>query len=151
MVWGVISWNGPGRLYRIQGTMDRFQYIKILNDALLHSLDDANVDPTKMIFAQDNDSKHTAHDTKDWFTEHNIETLPWPPSSPDMNIIEHAWNFVDHRLRHRGVLPTNVDQLWEILKYEWEHLDIDYIHNLYRSLPDRVEALHKAHGRHTRY
>lgn len=150
-VWGVLSWNGPGRLYRINGTMDRWQLINILEDGLLRSLDDAHTDPTQIIYAQDNDPKHKAKVVQGWFHEHDINLLPWPPSSPDMNIIEHAWDYVDRRLRNRGVLPTNEDQLWEILKEEWEKLDIEFIHNLYRSLPSRVAALHKAHGKSTRY
>ena len=150
-VWGVLSWNGPGRLYRVEGTMDRWQLITILENGLLRSLDDAHTDPTQIIFAQDNDPKHKAKAVTAWFNNQNITLLPWPPSSPDMNIIEHAWDCVDRRLHHRGVLPTNTDQLWEILQDEWGKLNIDFIHNLYRSLPDRVSALHKAHGRHTRY
>jgi hypothetical protein len=150
-VWGVLSWNGPGRLFRIDGKLDRWQFIRILEDGLLHSLDDAHIDPGQMIFAQDNDPKHKAKVVQAWFPENNIKLLPWPSSSPDMNIIEHAWDYVDRCLRHRGVLPTNENQLWEFLKVEWEKLDIGFIHNLYRSLPARVEALHKARGRYTRY
>jgi hypothetical protein len=131
--------------------MDHWQLITILENSLTCSLDDAHTDPTQIIFAQDNDPKHKAKAVEAWFNNQNIKLLPWPPSSPDMNIIEHAWDYVDCHSHHQGVLLTNTDHLWEILQDEWGKLNIDFIYNLYRSLPDRVLALHKAHGRHTRY
>ena len=143
-VWGVLSWNGPRRLFHIKGKLDRWQFIKILEDGLLRSLDDAHIDPGQMIFAQDNDPKHKAKVVQAWFRDNNIKLLPWPSFFLYMNIIEHAWNYVDRCLRHCGVLLTNENQLWEFLKVEWEKLDIEYIHKLYHSLPARVESLHKA-------
>lgn len=45
----------------------------------------------------------------------------------------------------------NKDELWEILKEEWENLDIEFIHKLYCSMPDYVESLYKAYGKYTHY
>ena len=41
------------------------------------------------VFQHDNDLKHTAGLVKDWLKQKKIETLNWPPFSPDMNPIEH--------------------------------------------------------------
>lgn len=68
-----------------------------------------------------------------------------------MNIIEHAWEELDRRLRARAVLPRNTDQLWEILQEEWANLDMDYINSLYDSFTRRVQALHDAEGHYTKY
>jgi transposase len=40
---------------------------------------------------QDNASIHTAKKVKDWFMGNGIITTDWPPYSPDLNPIEHAW------------------------------------------------------------
>ncbi|KAJ7175567.1 hypothetical protein C8R46DRAFT_1030604 [Mycena filopes] len=61
-----------------------------------------------------------------------------------MNIIEHAWEELDHRIHCRTVLPQNRDHLWAALQEEWGNLDMAYINNLYDSLPRRMQALHEA-------
>ena len=151
MVWGVVTWNGPGCLIRIKGTMDSRQYCDILKQGLLGSLHDHGLEPEDIIFMHDNDPKHTSHYTKSWLHENYIHLLDWPPSSPDMNIIEHCWDAVDCVLRSQGVLPTNLEELWTMLQEEWEKLNVEYIRNLYRSIPDRLQALRKSKGNVTRY
>jgi hypothetical protein len=34
---------------------------------------------------------HTAIVVKEWLQEIAIKSINWPPSSPDLNPIEHAW------------------------------------------------------------
>ena len=68
-----------------------------------------------------------------------------------MNIIEHVWDALERRVRTHKPLPSNLDQLWDILQQEWYSLDFSYIQKLYDSLPTRVQALKDAHGSHTHY
>lgn len=44
-----------------------------------------------MEFMQDNAPLHTAKIIKNRFHEHGIPLVDWPPYSPDLNPIEHAW------------------------------------------------------------
>ncbi|TFY81292.1 hypothetical protein EWM64_g2724 [Hericium alpestre] len=143
--------QGTGRLHRVEGRMNAAQFCAILEESLKGSLFDHQLDPSTIIYQQDLDPKHTSHLAAQWFAKNHITLLPWAPSSPDMNIIEHAWDLVDHALRHRPVRPHNIEELWLILKEEWEKLDIKVIQKLYASLPDRVKALKEAKGGPTRY
>ena len=42
-------------------------------------------------FMHDNAPIHTANKVKDWFKEQGVDVTDWPPYSPDLNPIEHAW------------------------------------------------------------
>jgi hypothetical protein len=43
------------------------------------------------IFIQDNASIYTAYKVRDWFRNAALICLDWPPYSPDLNPIKHAW------------------------------------------------------------
>jgi transposase len=151
MVWGCITARGVGRLCRIDGTMTAVKYTEILEDGLLGTLQDRKMRSSDFIFQHDNDPKHTSRHTKAWLSNHNLQVLPWPANSPDMNIIENLWEYLDRKVRARSVLPCNSEDLWLALKEEWEQIGQDVIDKLYDSLPARVEELIVARGGNTKY
>jgi hypothetical protein len=114
MVWGCITSQGVGRLHRIDGIMTGQSYIEILKEAYLGTLKDHKLKcsgKSTPIFQQDNDPKHCSKVAEAWFTKKRVCQLPWPPSSPDMNIIEHVWNQLDVLVHARNPLPHNKDEL----------------------------------------
>ncbi len=151
MVWGCITANGPGRLHRVEGKMDAKQYCDILTESLLGTLQDYGLSHRDIIFQQDNDPKHTSKLAQGWFWKNGMAVMTWPPNSPDMNILEHVWNYIDSRLRARKKQPSNLEELWVALQEEWANLDKEYIRRLYDSLPTRVAALKQAKGSYTKY
>ena len=66
MLWGCFSAEGTGELVRVQGIMDGTQYRQILNENLFKSARDLKLG-RRFTFQQDNDPKHTARATKEWF------------------------------------------------------------------------------------
>ena len=42
------------------------------------------------LFVQNNARPHTPKKTNDYFNEEEINLLPWPPFSPDLNIMEYV-------------------------------------------------------------
>ena len=150
-VWGCVTWWGVGRLHRIDGRLTGVKYCSILEESLIGTIKDHNISPGSFVLVQDNDPKHTSKVATKWLTTHHIHVLPWPSSSPDMNIIEHVWAFLERRIRRRKPLPSNLEELWVALQEEWGQIGVDFIRQLYRSIPQRILALKAAHGVHTKY
>ena len=143
-----------GRLHRIDGIMCGPDYIEILDKQLLGSLKDLNMrwsGKLGAIFQQDNDPKHQSKVAEQWFHTKKIKQLPWPPASPDMNIIEHVWDQLDALVHAWNPLPHNKDELWATLQEEWTNFPQASLVKLFESMPHRVAALLKAWGGHTKY
>jgi transposase len=81
MVWAEISNNRRTNLVRVQGNLTGQCYKDdILQQHILNV-----IDRQREIFQQDNARLHTARETMDFLTQNNINVLPWPSMSSDMN------------------------------------------------------------------
>jgi len=115
------------------------------------TLSDHKLKKGTFVFQQDNDPKHTLGVATAWFKKHHIPILPWPSHSPDMNIIEHVWGYLESIVHKHRPPPHNKNELWAILQRAWAELDLEYIQQLYQSMPRRVNALRLAKGLYTKY
>jgi len=150
MVWSVISFKGPGRLYVVDGMMNAEQYKNVLETRLIPQLEDWFPDGN-CVYMQDGAPCHTANVIKDFFDDIGMEVLPWPGNSPDMNPIEGIWYNLKDRVNE--VTTTNKRDLIERIINVWFHNpDIaQLIAKYYASMPNRIAALIKAKGGATKY
>ncbi|KAF7381840.1 hypothetical protein HZH68_015713 [Vespula germanica] len=119
-------------LDKIDGIITADIYIDILCENLEVSLIQLDLE-NNFILQQDNDFKHTAKETKKFFTCHHIKLLDWPPQCPDLNSIENLWSILDENMDKTEV--TNKNNYFDALKPVWENLDLNYLYNLVRSMP----------------
>ena len=124
-------------------------YVKVLYDGLGEWMDQFRC--KNLIFQQDNAAVHTAKTVKNYFATKNIDVLPWPARSPDLNIIENCWGELSRRVFSEGRQFDHVADLKLAISEEWEKLDISVIQNLYDSLPRRMVEVLKNHGGGTHY
>jgi transposase len=67
----------------------------------------------------DNARPHRGRIVKYYLRHEAIETLPWPAMSPDMNPIEHVWDYLGRRLNERNPRCENIQELRDALVEEW--------------------------------
>jgi transposase len=105
------------------------------------------------LFQQDNARSHTERETMDYLEQNNINVLPWPSKSQDLNPIEHLWDQLDKRVLQRQPPPQTLDQRRQMLQQEWRTIprNNDIVRNLIESMPRRCRAVLAARGGHTRY
>jgi transposase len=112
-----------------------------------------------MVFMQDNAPVHTAIVVKEWLQEMAIESINWPPYSPDLNPIEHAWmrlketiyQLDPHIESYRGTKEEIRRYFKGLIEQAWIEISQDYFNNLIESMPRRVEAVIAAQGWYTKY
>ena len=70
----------------------------------------------------DNARSHVARICRQFFNRNNVNVLAWPAVSPDMNPIEHIWDFLGRTVRARGNVH-NFRDLENALIQEWNNHD----------------------------
>lgn len=152
MLWGCMTYShGVGTCHKIDGTMDGDVYARIMDRHLPASCKKWRVRLRDVIFQQDNDPKHRSEPAQDWFADHQVNLLPWPSNSPDLNPIEHLWSHLKTRLGEHATYPKGMLELWDRVQDEWQKIPLNVVQNLIESMPDRVEAVIKAKGAWTKY
>lgn len=151
MVWGCLTSEGVGKILKVSNKINSKEYCGVLYDGLIGTLKLHKLKPTDIIFQHDNAPCHTSGETKDWLKINKIPVLPWVSNSPDFNIIEHVWAYLEKRVRERCSSFSNHDELWNIIQDEWYKIPQDYIKKLYFSMCARLNAVIKSKGHITKY
>ena len=81
--------------------------------------------------------------------ELNIKLLKWPSISPDLNPLENLWQIVKKKLK--GKTYKNKDDLWNDFENAWNEIPLDIVVSLVKSMPNRINAVIRANGGHTKY
>ena len=78
--------------------------------------------------------------------EEGLTDMDWLPRSPDLNVIENAWNEIS-----RGRQFDSVEHLREALYYEWDKLELSYVRKLIKPFPRWLKARWDSRGGPTKY
>ena len=134
-------------LVHVPGNLTAVRYRdEIIQPHLVHV-----IDRQRDLFQQRNARPHTAHVTMDYLEQNNINVLPWPSKSPNLNSIEHLWDELDTPVRQRQPPPHTLDQLRQMLQQEWRVIPRNNVRNLIEAMPMRCRAVLASRGGHTRY
>jgi hypothetical protein len=107
---------------------------------------------------QDGAGIHWSHAVAAFLQRYYINTIDWPPYSPDLNPIEHLWwrlkrlmfkHFPQYNNYSRA--EEEWDGFCEALKECWRRIPGKLIRRLILSMPQRLAACRKARGWQTKY
>uniref|UniRef100_A0A0K8WLY0 Transposable element Tc3 transposase n=1 Tax=Bactrocera latifrons TaxID=174628 RepID=A0A0K8WLY0_BACLA len=101
--------------------------------------------PIPWIFQQDNAPVHTARLVKARMASQNIEALAWPPSSPDLNIIENVWGWLTRKVYENRQQFEYKNDLIRSIKEAWSEISLVCLESFYKSIPQR-EVIYKQGG-----
>ena len=72
---------------------------------------DNHVLADRPMFMDDNARPHRARIVQHFLQQEDVQTIPWPAMSPDMNPIEHAWDPIGRKFNQRNPKCQNIDEL----------------------------------------
>jgi transposase len=152
MVWSCITWYGIGFMTKFKGTVNAELYLEVLKDELAMTINEQRLDPSKMVFMQDNASVHTARKVMDYLQDQRYSVMHWPAHSPDLNPIENMWALLKNRLFHNyETKPAGLLELWDRVPETWYAIEVDMVQRHIESMPRRVQQVIRNKGLWTKY
>ena len=151
MVWECMGWNGVEILVETEGWMDAEQYVFILEDKLLPSMENFAFSKESIIFQQDNNSKYFFKRTQNWLKSQGIRLLDRPAQSPELSPVQHLWKHPKKRPNGHERPEKGVWKLWERIEAEWGRIEIEECQKLIESMSRRLEVAIQAKKGHTKY
>lgn len=141
MIWGMLFPNGLLSYHVMKGRQNASKYVDILEKYALPLIKCNFKD--HMILQQDNCPIHAARYTQQFLQNQDVETLKWPPYSPDINIIENVWYILSGYVYDKGPIK-NLSILSERIKnavrrYNEENQDTTA--HLYSSITSRLLSI----------
>ncbi|GFU51138.1 transposable element Tcb2 transposase [Trichonephila clavipes] len=105
----------------------------------------------QFLFMDDNASCYRTVAAEQLLESEDIECMDWPARSPDLNPIEHVWDFLGRRLAARTLAPVTIRELRLALQDEWAAMPQQLINTLILSMGRRCETCLAVRGDHIPY
>ncbi|GFS87565.1 transposable element Tcb2 transposase [Trichonephila clavipes] len=94
----------------------------------------------QFLFMDENAPCHRTVAAEQLLESEDIERMYWPARSPDLNPIEHVWDFLGRRLAARTLPPVTIRELRLALQDEWAAMPQQLIDTLILSIGRRCET-----------
>ncbi|GFV41774.1 transposable element Tcb2 transposase [Trichonephila clavipes] len=94
----------------------------------------------QFLFMDGNAPCHRTVAAEQLLESEDIERMDWPARSPDLNPIEHVWDFLGRRLAARTLPPVTIRELRLALQDEWAAMPQQLIDTLILSMGRRCET-----------
>ncbi|GFX20742.1 transposable element Tcb2 transposase [Trichonephila clavipes] len=105
----------------------------------------------QFLFMDDNAPCHRTVAAEQLLESGDIERMDWLARSPDLNPIEHVWDFLGRHLAARTLPPVTIRELRLALQDEWAAMPQQLIDTLILSMGRRCETCLAVRGDHIPY
>ncbi|GFU92209.1 transposable element Tcb2 transposase [Trichonephila clavipes] len=105
----------------------------------------------QFLFTDDNAPCHRTVAAEQLLESEDIERMDWQARSPDLNPIEHVWDFLGRRLAARTLPPVTIRELRLALQDEWAAMPQQLIDTLILSMGRCCETCLAVRGDHIPY
>ncbi|GFY18689.1 transposable element Tcb2 transposase [Trichonephila clavipes] len=150
LVWAGISLGGHTDLHVFQGgTVTGLRYRDEILDPYVRPY--AAAIGNDFILMDDNVRPHRARIVEEYLEDHGLERMEWPARSPDLNPIEHLWDYLGREVAALKPPPRSLHELKQGLLCVWSSLPIPVSDNLINSMGNRCGQCIQVRGGHIPY
>ncbi|GFW58863.1 transposable element Tcb2 transposase [Trichonephila clavipes] len=136
LVWAGISLGGHTDLHVFHGgTVTGLRYRDEILDPYVRPY--AAAIGNDFILMDDNARPHRARIVEEYLEDHGLERMEWPARSPDLNPIEHLWDYLGREVAALNPPPRSLHELKQGLLCVWSSLPIPVSDNLINSMGNR--------------
>ena len=130
----------------INGNLNAQGYV----DIVLWPVVVPSLEQNHVCLMHDNARPHTTRLTQAFLARHDVNFLPWPACSTDMNPIEHLWDLLGRKARTNHA-TNNINDLTAAPAHEWNAIPADVVRRYVRPMRLKTLALVRRRGLHNRY
>ncbi|GFS87229.1 transposable element Tc3 transposase [Trichonephila clavipes] len=150
LVWAGISLGGHTDLHVFHGgTVTGLRYRDETLDPYVRPY--AAAIGNDFILMDDNARPHRARIVEEYLEDHGLERMEWPARSPDLNPIEHLWDYLGREVAALNPPPRSLHELKQGLLCVWSSLPIPVSDNLINSMGNRCRQCIQVRGGHIPY
>ena len=149
MIWSAFFFDEKSSLSFFGPRLNAIEYQSILSNYLLPFLNE--IGHQNRVFMQDNAPIHKASSTISFLKDSNIEVLPWPAFSPDLNPIENLWGIISGKVYEGGRQYNSINELKKAIQDSWDQIGKNTLENLIFSINRRIGDVIYNHGNYIKY
>ncbi|GFX85160.1 transposable element Tcb2 transposase [Trichonephila clavipes] len=150
LVWAGILLGGHTDLHVLHGgTVTGLRYRDEILDPYVRPY--AAAIGNDFILMDDNARSHRARIVEEYLEDHGLERMEWPARSPDLNPVEHLWNYLSREVAALNPPPRSLHELKQGLLCVWFSLPIPVSDNLINSMGNRCRQCIQVRDGHIPY
>ncbi|GFX21176.1 transposable element Tcb2 transposase [Trichonephila clavipes] len=96
------------------------------------------------ILMDDNARPHRARIVEEYLEDHGLERMEWPARSPDLNLIEHFWDYLGREVAALNPPPRSLHELKQGLLCVWSSLPYSGVRQLNKQHGKSMPPMHSS-------